>query len=126
MRPNSIKFIVGLGDAQWSAGRREAAIATYTHALALLDSVSEAGPIRVEEGCNRVRCLARLGDLPAALAQLDTLIKTHAEDPTVLYTQAMLALQQGRKREARLLLDRALRYGYPRALAEADPDLQGL
>jgi serine/threonine-protein kinase len=126
MRPNSIKFIVGLGDAQWSAGRREAAIDTYTHALALLDSESEAGLIRVEEACNRVRCLARLGDLPAAMAQLDALIKTHADDPVVLYTKAMFALQQGRKREARLMLDRALRYGYPRALAEADPDLQGL
>jgi tetratricopeptide (TPR) repeat protein len=126
LRPQSDQFVVALAEAEWHAGNKDAARQAYSQALGLLDRSEQTHPLQTEARCRRALCFARLGDFDSARAALKAVARTDTQDPTVLYTAAVMAVLERRQADAKEQIANALRQGYPAALAKADPDLKGL
>jgi serine/threonine protein kinase len=126
LRPNSDKYVTGMADALWHSSQRESARESYLRGISLLADIALARSLSVEEVCRRARCFARLGDLAAAKAALKRLAPSSAQDQIFLYSNAVLAIMQGRPSAARGFIDNAVSRGYPLALAKMDPDLASI
>jgi len=126
MRPTSPRYVLGLADTLRLSGQRDRARTEYLHALTLLDGDAKKGPLTIEEQCQRARCLAGLGDRPAAKSALQAAMGNNAGDHIVLYTSAVLAAMEGLSSAARDRAAKAIAAGYPRALVRMDPDLSSI
>jgi tetratricopeptide (TPR) repeat protein len=123
VRPDSDKYLTGLGDALRQLDRASSAREAYTRALKLLDDRSISRALYPDERARRIRCLAWLGDRSEALSAGAAATREFPSNQSVLYTVALLEGMEGHSRaRARDIAD-AIRAGYPPALLEHDPDL---
>jgi serine/threonine protein kinase/tetratricopeptide (TPR) repeat protein len=123
LRPDSDKYLAGLADALRHLNQARPAWEAYSRALRLLDDQSTSRPLYPEERARRIRCLAWLGDRSEAVSAGGAAVTEFPSNQSVLYSVALLEGMEGRSKAQARGLAQAIRFGYPAALLEHDPDL---
>ncbi len=123
VRPDSDKYLTGLADTLRHLGQARASREAYSRALRLLDDRATGHALYPEERARRIRCLAWLGDRSEAVSAAAAAATEFPSNQSVLYTVALLEGMEGRSRAQARGIAEAIRFGYPAALLEHDPDL---
>jgi tetratricopeptide (TPR) repeat protein len=124
MRPTSGRYVLALADVLRGLHRTGPAHEAYTRPL-LLDRLAQSRPLSMDEQSERALCFARIGDRISAQSALDA-VAANANNPQVAYARAVVALLDGRRAAANRHRADAVRFGYPAALLDLDPDFDDL
>jgi hypothetical protein len=123
VRPDSDKYLTGLGDALRHLDQQRPSREAYSRALKLLDDLSLTRSLYPDERARRIRCLVWLGDRSEAISAGAAAATEFPTNQSVLYTQAILEGLQGHSKAQAREIAEAVRFGYPTAMLKLDPDL---
>jgi serine/threonine-protein kinase len=115
-----------LGDAYLRVGKKQEAEAQFERAMKLLNEHLSVNPEDARMLADLAICQAKLDIKEEALENVERATALEPRNTTLMYEQAVVYALTGRAEEAIEHLSRALAYGYSRAEAERDPDLDVL
>jgi len=116
-----------LADAyRWSPGESPRALATYQQATALAEEELRVNPRRADVLANLALYRAKTGKPAAAVRTIEQALRLTPQDPTVLYSAAVVHHLAGSTNAALDWLNKAVERGYPRQQVQADPEFHDL
>ena len=116
-----------LGDAHWFLPNgRDRATQEYRRAAALAEKALVIDATDGDTWASLGWYYARLGDDERSMRYGKRAAELSPESAAVSYGAAISAAVRGDRQEASRQINRAIKQGYPRALAVADPTLRGV
>jgi len=127
MEPSQYLYWGNLGDARrWVAGMREKSLEAYREALRLARERELKLPDDSTLQGRIAMYAAKSGDTKTALALIEKLKESSANNPSYLYRAAVVKELAGNRAGALAALEAALEKGYALREAANDPELVGL
>jgi serine/threonine protein kinase/tetratricopeptide (TPR) repeat protein len=124
--PNSDMYVGNLAEAYDLAGQKRLALTTYEQAIALCYKGLQVNPRDAITKGRLALWYGKKGDANQALKFIDEARKIDPNDLDLIYYQAQAQTLSGNKTGALETLRLAFKKGQPPAIAQAEPDLQGL
>ncbi|MGH6628251.1 MAG: tetratricopeptide repeat protein, partial [Burkholderiales bacterium] len=116
-----------LADAyRWSPGESQNAAETYQKAIALAEDQLRVDPRNAEVLANLARYRAKTQAPREAAQALAQALRWAPQDPTVLYSAAVVHNLTGQPKVALDWLNKAAERGYPLRLIQSDPEFRNL
>lgn len=134
LEPGHIAVLFNLADAELELGNREEARDLYGQVLARLEESEASAGLAPRDRLIVAQCLARLGRIREAVAQVQRALQDGAGDPEVAYLASLVYALAGERASALVNAEAALRSGVqPRWFSlsafeglREDPDFQAL
>jgi len=127
LQPKQFVVWANLGDAyRWVPGQRAKSAAPYEQAIKLARESLAVNPSDVQARAVAARCLAKMGDLASAEAELNLALRQDPTNYRALYAAAVIANIRGDRDGARAWLKRAIAAGASPSDAAHDPELAGV
>ncbi len=127
MQPNEYLWWGNLGDGyRWAPGQSAKAGPAYQNAIRLVRESISAHPQDIELPAYLAVYLAKSGDKPGALAQIESVQREAKKPPLVLFKSAVVYELCGKRDKALTLVSEALKAGYALREVKNDPELLSL
>src|SRR5690606_38609726 len=105
--PQNYTYVINMADAKNLAGEREFSARIYNDLVEKINAV----PLSAQDLRYRSQAYAHLGDIPAALTDLQALEKIDAQNIETIYTAALVHTLAGNKASAILNVERSVKNG---------------
>jgi serine/threonine protein kinase/Flp pilus assembly protein TadD len=117
------KYWANLGDAyRWTVSEKDRAPAAFAKAIQYARAELARNPDDTEIRARLAECLAKSGDIPAAVSEMNEALKRDGNKSSVLYHAAMVEAIRGHNDASVDLLSRAIANGYSKAQIELEPE----
>ena len=127
LQPKQYVVWANLGDAyRWSPGQRAKSIDAYKKAIVLARESLAVNPTDVRSRAIVAGCLAKMGNISAAQAELNIALRQDPTNSRALYQAAVIASIRGDRDGARAWLTRAIAAGASASDARHDPELSSV